>query len=419
MQMIAEIYGVLRDGLGMAPKAIGEVFAAWNKGRLNSYLIEITAEVLAADDPQTGKPVVEIILDRAGQKGTGRWSVIEAQTLGIPATAIEAAVAARALSSMKGERLAAEKAYGGTDRINVSARRACAAISSWRCSPARSPPMRKASPSWTARRRNSAGACRSPTIAKIWRAGCIIRSQFLGTIAAAFGGAATAPNLLMVAGLHGHDEGSAPGAAPRRSPRCRGWAADAGAVIGAGLFRRATARGAAPRTSSRRSAISSARTVSSGSMPTAPITVPGAAAPPDPASTVAQAARQASGARQCCLLFGRDHPVRHAEALERARIFAVDPRQHRTRQFAPGQAHVLVDDMHLPAGTGAAAATIVSRRRRHPCRARDRHPRCLRRPRRSAAPAPLTIPSGRFGRRMSCGGPLPDLVDRIGRCLTA
>ena len=71
MQMIAEIYGVLRDGLGMEPKAIGEVFADWNKGRLNSYLIEITAEVLAADDPKTGKPVVEIILDRAGQKGTG------------------------------------------------------------------------------------------------------------------------------------------------------------------------------------------------------------------------------------------------------------------------------------------------------------------------------------------------------------
>ena len=111
MQMIAEIYGVLRDGLGMAPKAIGEVFATWNKGRLNSYLIEITAEVLAADDPQTGKPVVEIILDRAGQKGTGRWSVIEAQTIGIPATAIEAAVAARVLSAMKDERLAAEKVY--------------------------------------------------------------------------------------------------------------------------------------------------------------------------------------------------------------------------------------------------------------------------------------------------------------------
>ena len=89
MQMIAEIYGILRDGLGMAPKEIGAVFAEWNKGRLNSYLIEITAEVLKADDARTGQPVVDIILDRAGQKGTGKWSAIEAQQLGIPATAID------------------------------------------------------------------------------------------------------------------------------------------------------------------------------------------------------------------------------------------------------------------------------------------------------------------------------------------
>src|SRR5690606_14553316 len=79
---------------------------------LDSYLIEITAKVLAADDPKTGKPMVDMILDRAGQKGTGKWSVIEAQQLGIPATAIEAAVAARVLSSLKDERVAAEKVYG-------------------------------------------------------------------------------------------------------------------------------------------------------------------------------------------------------------------------------------------------------------------------------------------------------------------
>ncbi|RUV28970.1 NADP-dependent phosphogluconate dehydrogenase, partial [Mesorhizobium sp. M7A.F.Ca.MR.148.00.0.0] len=85
----------------MGTKDIGTVFSNWNKGRLNSYLIEITAKVLASDDPKTGKPVVDIILDRAGQKGTGKWSVIEAQQLGIPATAIEAAVAARVLSSIK------------------------------------------------------------------------------------------------------------------------------------------------------------------------------------------------------------------------------------------------------------------------------------------------------------------------------
>ena len=198
MQMIAEIYGVLRDGLGMQPKAIGEVFGDWNKGRLNSYLIEITAEVLAADDPGTGKPVVEIILDRAGQKGTGRWSVIEAQTLGVPATAIEAAVAARILSAMKSERVAAEKVYGAPGRIAVEggldglrsdlelalfAGKIAAYAQGFAV-------MSLAS-------KEFGWGLPLATIAKIWRAGCIIRSQFLGTIAAAFGESATVPNLLM------------------------------------------------------------------------------------------------------------------------------------------------------------------------------------------------------------------------------
>ncbi|MGH7186180.1 MAG: NADP-dependent phosphogluconate dehydrogenase, partial [Pseudomonadota bacterium] len=111
MQMIAEIYGLLRDGLGLHPKQIGEIFARWNGGRLNSYLIEVTAAVLAADDAKTGEPVVDIIVDRAGQKGTGRWAAVEAQSMGVPATAIEAAVAARSLSAMKIEREHAAAAY--------------------------------------------------------------------------------------------------------------------------------------------------------------------------------------------------------------------------------------------------------------------------------------------------------------------
>jgi 6-phosphogluconate dehydrogenase len=198
MQMIAEIYGVLRDGLGMQPKAIGEMFAGWNKGRLNSYLIEITAEVLSADDPETGRPVVEIILDRAGQKGTGRWSVIEAQTLGVPATAIEAAVAARILSAMKSERVAAEKVYGaparvtvegGLDRLRSDLELALFAgkIAAYAQGFA---VMKLASQEF-------GWGLPLPTIARIWRAGCIIRSQFLGTIAEAFGESATVPNLLM------------------------------------------------------------------------------------------------------------------------------------------------------------------------------------------------------------------------------
>ena len=197
MQMIAEIYGILRDGLGLSPKEIADVFERWNKGRLNSYLIEITSTVLAAADPKTGKPMVDIIVDRAGQKGTGKWSVIEAQQLGIPATAIEAAVAARALSSLKNERSAAESAYGGGGVTPFSEPKEKAlaelelALFAGKIA------------AYAQGFAVMAGASREfnwdlpmPTIAKIWRAGCIIRSQFLGTLADAFGGGKV-DNLLM------------------------------------------------------------------------------------------------------------------------------------------------------------------------------------------------------------------------------
>lgn len=198
MQMIAEIYGVLRDGLGMEAREIAPVFETWNAGRLNSYLIEITARVLSAADPNGGRPVVDVILDRAGQKGTGKWSVIEAQQLGIPATAIEAAVAARVLSSLKAERTAAEQAYGpsGADRLAGSRSELLAdlelALFAGKIA------------AYAQGFAVMAGASDAfgwnlplPTIAKIWRAGCIIRSQFLGTIADAFAGGSAASNLLM------------------------------------------------------------------------------------------------------------------------------------------------------------------------------------------------------------------------------
>jgi 6-phosphogluconate dehydrogenase len=197
MQMIAEVYGVLRDGLGMPAKEIAPVFANWNGGRLNSYLIEITAEVLAADDPQTGKPMVDVILDRAGQKGTGKWSVIEAQTLGVPATAIEAAVAARVLSSLKPEREAAEKVYGRDggaafpgDREAILRDLELALFAGKIAAYAQGFAVMDAAS------KEFGWDLPLPTIAKIWRAGCIIRSQFLGTLAEAFAGEAV-PNLLM------------------------------------------------------------------------------------------------------------------------------------------------------------------------------------------------------------------------------
>jgi 6-phosphogluconate dehydrogenase len=197
MQMIAEIYGVLRDGLGMGPKEMAPVFAGWNKGRLDSYLIEITAKVLAAEDPKTGKPVVEIILDRAGQKGTGKWSAIEAQQLGVPATAIEAAVAARVLSSLKDERLAAEKAYG-KGGVTPFAGKTAEVLPDLELAlfAGKIAAYAQGFAVMSAASREFGWNLPLPTIAKIWRAGCIIRSQFLGTIAKAFA-EGEVPNLLM------------------------------------------------------------------------------------------------------------------------------------------------------------------------------------------------------------------------------
>ena len=112
MQLIAEAYGLMRDGMGKDAAACAEIFANWDNGPLKSYLIEISGKVAAATDPDTGKPVLDIILDRAGQKGTGRWTVIESQMLGAPVPVIEAAVAARNLSASRDLRLAGAKAYG-------------------------------------------------------------------------------------------------------------------------------------------------------------------------------------------------------------------------------------------------------------------------------------------------------------------
>jgi 6-phosphogluconate dehydrogenase len=112
MQMIAEVYGLLRDGAGLAPDAIGAVFEGWDTGPLKSYLIEITGKVAKARDTATGKPLLSVIVDAAGQKGTGRWTAIESQHLLTPIPAIEAAVVARNVSSRRAERAAGEAVFG-------------------------------------------------------------------------------------------------------------------------------------------------------------------------------------------------------------------------------------------------------------------------------------------------------------------
>lgn len=198
MQMIAEIYGILRDGLNMSAAEIGEIFGQWNKGRLNSYLIEITEKVLKAIDPETGKPMVDVIVDAAGQKGTGKWSAIEAQNLAVAASGIEAAVSGRVLSSLRAERLAAEKLFGLPTLAETPADKAAfiadlenALLAAKIAAYAQGFAVMSAASTefnWS---------LPMPTIARIWRAGCIIRSQFLDEITSAFTKDPNVPNLVV------------------------------------------------------------------------------------------------------------------------------------------------------------------------------------------------------------------------------
>ncbi|NOZ33483.1 MAG: NADP-dependent phosphogluconate dehydrogenase [Alphaproteobacteria bacterium] len=198
MQMIAEVYGVLRDGLGLSPGEIAKIFDRWNAGRLKSFLVEITASVLAVTDEKTGTPLIDLIVDRAGQKGTGRWSVIEAQMLGVPATGIEAAVAARALSSMLDQRRAAEDLYGKS-AYDLGDIDAAALIDDLELALFGSKIAAYAQGFAVMRAASAEFRWDLPMglIASIWRAGCIIRSQFLGAITEAYKAQPDLPNLLI------------------------------------------------------------------------------------------------------------------------------------------------------------------------------------------------------------------------------
>ena len=112
MQLIAEAYDLMRKALGLSPAEMSDIFFTWNQGPLESYLIDITAQILTAVDPRTGKPMVDVVLDKAGQKGTGKWTVQVALDLGVAVPTIAAALDARMLSSMKEERAVAGQQYG-------------------------------------------------------------------------------------------------------------------------------------------------------------------------------------------------------------------------------------------------------------------------------------------------------------------
>ena len=115
MQMICEAYDLMQRLLSLNPPEMGAIFSEWNEGSLDSFLIEITADILKQADPRTGKPFVDIVLDTAGQKGTGKWTSVNALDMGVPAPTVAEAVFARCLSAVKVERLAAEPLLPGPD----------------------------------------------------------------------------------------------------------------------------------------------------------------------------------------------------------------------------------------------------------------------------------------------------------------
>ena len=181
MQIIAEAYGLMRDGLGMGAPAIGDVFARWNAGPLASYLIEISAKVAAATDPETGRAMLDVIEDRAGQKGTGRWTAIEAQHLAAPVTVIEAAVAARNISAAKDVRQAGEALFDkGPEPLALKTELIEGALIAGKviCYAQGFEMLRRASVEFN-------WSLPMPGIAEVWRAGCIIRSDMLNDMASA------------------------------------------------------------------------------------------------------------------------------------------------------------------------------------------------------------------------------------------
>jgi 6-phosphogluconate dehydrogenase len=198
MQLIAEAYDLLKNVGGLNHQELHQVFAEWNlTDELNSYLIEITADIFTKTDPDTGLPLVELIVDAAGQKGTGRWTVVEALELGVAIPTITAAVNARIMSSIKQERMNASQILTGPSAVAIADRATfinqvrdalyCSKI----CSYAQGMALLTAA-SKTYEYQLNLGEC-----ARIWKGGCIIRAGFLNKIKQAYDQQADLPNLLL------------------------------------------------------------------------------------------------------------------------------------------------------------------------------------------------------------------------------
>jgi len=198
MQLICEAYAILRQVLGLTTEELAEIFAEWNRGDLDSYLIDITAQIFGKKDPETGKPMVDIILDKAGQKGTGIWTLQSAIRQSVVISTINAAVEARVISSRKDERVHAskilpqlrmEKFSGNREELLTAVRDALYA--SKIVSYAQGMELLGAAS------REFNWGLNFGDIATIWRGGCIIRAKFLNRIREAYERDPALPNLLL------------------------------------------------------------------------------------------------------------------------------------------------------------------------------------------------------------------------------
>lgn len=186
MQLIAEVYDLMRRGLKMDPEEMCQVFEQWNTTELDSFLIEITAQILKTKDPDTGNLLLDMILDQAGQKGTGRWTVKDALDLGVSIPTIDAAVNARILSSIKGDRVKASQLLSGPSAtLDVDKRGFLDDLkAALYCSKICSYAQGMALMAVAAQEHNY--IYDFAEIPRIWKGGCIIRARLLGDIQAAF-----------------------------------------------------------------------------------------------------------------------------------------------------------------------------------------------------------------------------------------
>lgn len=187
MQLIAEAYDILRQAGGFTPGEISEIFSTWNRGELESYLIEITAEVLRQVDAKTGKPFVDVVLDAAGSKGTGVWTVQTALNLGTPVSGIAEAVFARSLSSQQAQRAGKNNLPKGTSAWTIADRDAFVEDVRKALYASKIVAYAQGFDAIRAGAKEYGWNINLGAVSKIWRGGCIIRAQFLNRIADAYG----------------------------------------------------------------------------------------------------------------------------------------------------------------------------------------------------------------------------------------